>query len=218
MSFDAEAHLKELEKLYKQIHEEDLPPGNKGEEDAALVLESLKALIMLMIKNNIDMTVIELSLFYHWLRLITLTTDCKEADFNRWSSNLESVMIPVVERLKLMAIEIQDDGPTVEMIELGSRVEEIKDHVHNIRSVSKLDDPTHHVEAMNRGLHGLVSVLMTKYGVNPMLIQNTIFYYWLRTTTINSNVNEKMFQKWERNWEVVIVGINDFFNVWALKN
>jgi len=60
--------------------------------------------------------------------------------------------------------------------------------------------------------------LMTKYNVNPVLIQNTLLYYWLRTTTINHGVDETMFQKWERNWEAVVADVDHFFKEWLLKN
>lgn len=43
-------------------------------------------------------------------------------------------------------------------------------------------------------------------------------YYWLRTTTINHNVDESMFQKWERNWEAVVADADQFFKEWLLKN
>ena len=48
MYSDAEAHIIELKKLYEQIHKNDAPPANKNEKQAALVLESMKAMLMLI--------------------------------------------------------------------------------------------------------------------------------------------------------------------------
>jgi len=67
------------------------------------------------------------------------------------------------------------------------------------------------VEAATRGIHGLIAVLMTECGVYPVLVQNSLLYYWLRTTTVNHNVDESLFQKWERHWEAVISQVNQFF-------
>ena len=64
----------------------------------------------------------------------------------------------------------------------------------------------------------MIAVLMTKHGVNPVLIQNSLLYYWLRTTTINHNVDESLFQKWERHWEAVVLQVDQFFKAWLIKN
>ena len=217
MYSDAEAHIVELKKLYEQIHNNDAPPANKNEEQAALVLESMKAMLMLMVQNRVDSNVLELSLFYHWFRLITLVNRCEEADFNRWSSDLDCIMQPLIERLKQIAAQIKD-SPSEQMAALGSHVELLKSQFQRLKNNSKSDDPRHHIEAANRGIHGLIAVLMTKYEINPILIQNTILYYWLRTTTINHNVDEGMFQKWERNWEAVVSHVDKFFKEWLSKN
>jgi len=44
MYSNAHAHMQELKKLYDQIHKDDAPPANQSEEQAALVLESTKAM------------------------------------------------------------------------------------------------------------------------------------------------------------------------------
>jgi hypothetical protein len=217
MYSDADTHMAELKKLYDQLHKNDAPPANKDEQQAALVLDSIKAMLMLMVQNHVDSNVVELSLFYHWFRLATLVNRCQEADFERWSSDLDCIMQPLIERLKQIASQI-NDAPSEQMAALGSHLEAIKSHLHSLRSDAKLDDPRPHVEAANRGIHGLIAVLMTKHNVNPVLIQNTLLYYWLRTTTINHNVDESMFQKWERNWEAVVEHVDLFFKEWLSKN
>jgi hypothetical protein len=217
MYTDAETHMVELKKLYDQIHKNDAPPANKSEEQAALVLNAMQAMLMLMVQNHVDSNVLELSLFYHWFRMITLVNRCEEADFNRWSSDLDCIMSPLIERLKQIAEQIKD-SPSEQMAALGSHVEELKGHFQRLKNDSKLSDPKPHAEAANRGIYGLIAVLMTKYNVNPVLIQNTLLYYWLRTTTINHGVDETMFQKWERNWEAVVADVDQFFKDWLLKN
>jgi hypothetical protein len=214
---DADTHMAELKKLYDQIHKHDEPPASKSEEQAALVLESTQAMLMLMVQNHVESKVLELSLFYHWFRMITLVHHCEEADFNRWSSDLECIMVPLIERLKQIAAQI-NDSPSDQMAALGSHVEALKGHFQSLQNDSGLDDPTPHAEAATRGIHGLIAVLMTKHKVNPVLIQNTLLYYWLRTTTINNNVDEGMFQKWERNWEYVVADVDRFFKEWLLEN
>lgn len=217
MYTDADSHLAELKKLYDQIHKNDAPPASKSEEQAALVLDSMQAMLMLMVQNHVDSSILELALFYHWFRMITLVNRCKDADFNRWSSDLDCIMPPLIERLKQIAEQIKD-SPSEQMAALGSHVEALKGHFQHLKNDSKLSDPKLHAEAANRGLHGLIAVLMTKHSVNPILIQNTLLYYWLRTTTINHNVDEGMFQKWERNWEAVVADVDQFFREWLLKN
>ena len=61
MYSDADAHMVELKKLYEQILKNDAPPANKSEEQAAFVLESMKAMLMLMVHNHVDSNVMELS-------------------------------------------------------------------------------------------------------------------------------------------------------------
>jgi hypothetical protein len=217
MYSDTDTHMEELKKLYDQIHKNDAPPANKSEEQAGLVLDAMQAMLMLMVQNHVDSSILELSLFYHWFRMITLMNRCEDADFNSWSSNLDCIMLPLIERLKQIAVQIKD-SPSEQMAALGSHVEALKGHIHRLKDNAKLNDPTPHVEAANKGIHGLIAVLMTKYEVNPSLIQNTLLYYWLRTTTITHNVDEGMYQKWERNWEVVVADVDRFFKEWLLKN
>ena len=214
---DADSHLAELKRLYDQIHKDDAAPANQNEEHAYLVLETTKAMLMLMIQNQVDSNVLELSLFYHWFRLATLVKRCRETDFDRWSQDLNCIMQPLIERLKQIAAQI-NDSPSKQMESLGTQVQLLKELMHQSNDDSRLDDPTPSAEAANRGIHGLIAVLMTKHGINPVLIQNTLLYYWLRTTTINHNVDEGMFQKWERNWEFVVADVDQFFKEWLLKN
>lgn len=217
MYTDADTHLEELKKLYEQIHQDDAPPATESEEQAAFVLESTQAMLMLMVQNQVDSKVLELSLFYHWFQMITLVHRCEEADFSRWSSDLDCIMVPLIERLKQIAAQIKD-SPSDQMATVGSHVEALKGHFQSLQNDSGLDDPTPHAEAATRGIHGLIAVLMTKHKVHPVLIQNTLLYYWLRTTTINNNVAESMFQKWERNWEFVVADVEQFFKGWLLEN
>jgi hypothetical protein len=126
-------------------------------------------------------------------------------------------MLPLIERLKQIAAQIKD-SPSEQMAALGSHVEALKGDFQSLKNDSRLHDPRPHVEAANRGIHGLIAVLMTKHKVNPVLIQNTLLYYWLRTTTINNNVAESMFQKWERNWAFVVADVDQFFKEWLLEN
>ena len=217
MYSNAHAHMEELKKLYEQIHKNDAPPANQSEEQAGLVLESIKAMLMLMVQNHVDSTVLELCLFYHWFRMITLVNRCQEADFNRWSKDLDCIMQPLIERLKQIAAQINDRS-SEQMAALGSHLEILKSQVQSLKNDSKPDDPSQDVEAATRGIHGLIAVLMTKYGVNPVLIQNSLLYYWLRTTTINHNVDESLFQKWERHWEAVVLQVDQFFKTWLIKN
>jgi hypothetical protein len=126
-------------------------------------------------------------------------------------------MQPLIERLKQIATQIKD-SPSEQMAALGSHVEALKSQLQSLKGDSELDDPRSHAEAANRSIYGLIVVLMTKYNVNPVLIQNILLYYWLRTTTINHNVDESMLQKWERNWEAVVADVDQFFKEWLLKN
>jgi hypothetical protein len=214
---DADTHIAELKKLHDQIHNNYAPPANKHEKQAALVFNSIQAILIEMVKNRVDTNVLELSLFYNWFRLITLVNRCKEADFKRWSSDLDCIMQPIVERLKQIAAQIED-APSEQMSALGSHVEAIKNHFHSMKGDAKLDDPRPHVEAANIAVHGLIAVLMTKHNVSPVLIQNALLYFWLRTATINHNIDESIFQKWERNWEAIVDYVDQFFKEWLLKN
>ena len=204
--------IKGIEKLQKQLHANDPEPATREEQNAKMTLDSVQGIVMLMVQNGVNVDIIEISLFYHWFRLITLINMCDESDFSRWSSDLGSIMVPLIDRLKLFASEIEDSGPSQEMAELGSRLEKIKSF---ISKKSKLDDLSSDVEAANKGIWGLTAVLMEKYEVNPVLIQNTLLYYWLRTATINHGIDEALFQKWERNWETLITEVDKFFKEWS---
>jgi hypothetical protein len=212
-----DAQIEEIKKLYEQIHKNDAPPANQSEEQAALVLESMQAMLMLMVQNHVDSNVLELCLFYHWFRMITLVNRCQESDFERWSRNLDGIMQPLIERLKQIAAQI-NDSPSEQMENFGSHLQILKDHFQRLKKDSRPDGVNRDVEAANRGIHGLIAVLMKKHGVNPVLIQNALLYYWLRTTTLNHNVDESLFQKWERNWQAVVAYVDQFFREWLLKN
>ncbi|NJL71307.1 MAG: hypothetical protein HC888_06690 [Candidatus Competibacteraceae bacterium] len=49
-------------------------------------------------------------------------------------------------------------------------------------------------------LHGFYTRARKQY-MDGRLIENTLFYYWLRVSTMKERVAEAIFQKIERNWE-----------------
>jgi hypothetical protein len=206
--------FKEMRELHHRIHREDPPPADERERQAALVLDLMQRSVMDLVLEGMAPTILETALFYHWLRFTTWNHGHSEETFERGSQDMDSVMRPLILQLKEVAAAIEDEGSSTLMEALGERVQQVK---NLYSSLAKPTLPRSEVERQSevtlRRIFRLV-VTCLDHKVNPSLLEGTFLYYWLRTSTINANVPEAIFQKLERNWPEVVKRIGAWVEMW----
>ena len=204
--------ISQIRQLHGRIHQSDTPPKDEGEQQAAFVINSVREAILGLVMQGVTPRTLEISLFYHWLRLTTLNRGMSDEQFSVFSSNMGAVMGPLIKRLQEIEPTLPDIGPTENMQEMGVMIQQIKDlfAASAARELSRAEIERH-ADMTNRAAFGLVSEFLDNE-INPVLVENVFLYFWLRTSTINANVAETFFQKLERNWEEVVGRIRPFMD------
>lgn len=202
--------MAQVRHLHHQIHREDQPPQTEREHQAAFVLEHMRTTVLGLIMEGVTPQTLELILFYHWLRLSTLSRGWNDEQFGVMTANMGDVMRPLVQLLQGLEQTLVDDGPVPAMAQMGGMIQELKDALsaHGAKSLSH-DNVVRHTDLSNRAAFGLVQACLDA-NVPPALIETVFLYYWLRTSTINANVPETFFQKLERHWEEVADRVGTF--------
>lgn len=215
----AQELVDEIAAMYSTIHKDDEPPNNPTEQQAAkLKLEMQNSLQKLIMKGMSPIT-IELSLFYHWLKITTLSHGYEDTVSDKLLNNLTDTMAELIKHIEKISAIIKDTGPSQDMKALGDKIQEIK-NIHSMLAKNKLDSQAEirrHTEATNEEIFYLVCSWL-KAEINPRPIDTILLYFWLRTSTINANVPEPFFQKIEHNWEDVVAEVNKFIRLRAKNN
>ena len=204
--------LSQIRQLHGRMHQNNAPPQNEGEHQAEFVINSVREAILGLVMEGVTPKTLEISLFYHWLRLTTLRRGMTDAQFSAFSSDMGSVMGALVRRLQEIEPTLPDTGPSQDMREMGVMIQLIKD-LFAASAAQELSraDIERHADLTNRAAFGLVQEFLDNE-ISPVLVENVFLYFWLRTSTINANVAETFFQKLERHWDEVVKRVNPFMD------
>ncbi|MGE3538643.1 MAG: hypothetical protein AB7N91_14595 [Candidatus Tectimicrobiota bacterium] len=196
--------LAEVRRLYHQMHQDDSPPQTTRERQDAVVLARIRQMGLNLLMQGVTPRILELALFYQWVRVSALLQGLSEAQCDAWTADMGALMTPVVGLLKALEPTLPDTGPTPTMHTLSTHVQQLKNLVQTLeaRPVAQAD-LLRHTDLTNRTAFGVVGGLLDAQ-IHPGLITTVLLYYWLRMSTINANVPEVFFQKLERHWERVI--------------
>ena len=204
--------LFQIRQLHGRMHQSDAPPQNQGEHQAEFVINSVREAILGLVMEGVTPRTLEISLFYHWLRLTTLRRGMTDEQFSAFSSDMGSVMGPLVKRLQEIEPTLPDTGPSEDMREMGVMIQLIKDlFAASAAQALSWADIERHADMTNRAAFSLVTEFLDNE-INPALVENVLLYFWLRTSTINANVAETFFQKLERHWDEVVKRVNPFMD------
>jgi hypothetical protein len=206
-----DALLDQIRELQQRIHRDTPPPEGDVAQRTLYAMSGLQAVGRELLLQRVNMDTIELSLFYFWLRITTLSHGISEAKFKALSGDMPMVMQALVTRTKEIASGIRDAGPTADMRAMCDMVQEAKDILYRSRLAARLtsDEMTRQAELTNGRLDHLIGDWLTQE-VNPGIIERVLLYHWFRTSTINANVPEEFFQKIERNWPDVADKLDTF--------
>ncbi len=109
----------------------------------------------------------------------------------------------LVTEIKALEAELEDDGPTVAMAEIDTKIQQLRDL---FGPISDIDLPRHQIERQTaqtmEALFGFTAECLEK-GMHPGLLESAMLYYWLRASTVTASVSERFFQKVERHWQEV---------------
>lgn len=207
--------IAEIRRLHQQIHRNDPNPQNANEEHAAIVLEQIRSVGLQLIMQGVTARTLEITFFYHWLRLLTLYQGISEAQFERWASDMGSVMSPLITMLKELEPTLVDDGPTVDMQAMSRHVQLLKDALNPLSNKPlSQEEIVAHTDLCNRAAFTMTTEFLHA-NISPVLIASAFLYYWLRLSTINANAPESFFQTLERQWDIVTGKVDIFVDTLA---
>jgi hypothetical protein len=195
--------LAEIATLHARLHQADAPPVTEEEQQAAWVMQQLQQRVLALIQAGIHPQLLELSLFYLWLRLTTLPPGRDDTRFLALSADLPGVRGKLVKRLEQLAPQFQDEGATLEMERLGEKLQALK-NLAQMQAAQPLERRAaeQQTDQTNRTLFAFVREGLTQR-IAPALLAQGFLYSWLRLSTINANAPEAFFQKLERHWPEV---------------
>lgn len=157
----------------------------------------IKELVHYLILEKIHPKVIQGSLFCQWLHMVSLFSATPEDYFNQLVSKADKLMIRMINRLNEISRLLTDDGPTEEMEQVGEMVEYIRSLVKE-----RFNDPI--PERKTDKIPQLFLDLLEELKDIPVAILASHFlYFWVRLSTMESDVPEVYFQKLDRNWDEV---------------
>jgi hypothetical protein len=198
---DRDVLFAEIARLYRAIHRHDPPAASERERQAAIALTGLQRVILELVAQSVHLVTLESALFYHWLRLATLTRHLDEALFDAWSCDLGGVMQAVGVELRAVAAELPDDEPSAPMRALGGKVQQLRALSGGLlrQPLPPRADIERMTDATNRALFAFARECLDQ-AIDPALLETSYLYYWVRTSTLRENVPERVFQKLERHW------------------
>ncbi len=163
-----------------------------------------------LLLQGVTPRILELALFYQWVRLSALLQGLSEAHCDAWTADMGAIMEPLVALLKALEPTLTDVGPTPAMQALGDNIQQLKDVVQALEAAPLSQaDLLRHMDRTNRAAFELVGACLDAQ-IHPGLMTNVLLYYWLRLSTINANVPEPFFQRLERHWETVVEHVGAF--------
>ncbi|MBS1807624.1 MAG: hypothetical protein JST84_05475 [Acidobacteria bacterium] len=196
--------LAELATLHATLHRDDPPLASPEEEQVALVMAHLQQTVMELLEQEVNPQILELALFYQWLRLTTIVHGLSGIRFEELAAELQQVRAGLVHLLQQIESQLPDEYPMPQMAALGRKVQQLKDLAQTLatqplerRVVEQQTDRT------NRAFFALVQECLTQR-YSPAFLEQGFLYYWLRLSTINANVSEVFFQKLEWHWPEVV--------------
>jgi len=197
-----QALLAEAGAIRKKFVAEEPPLQTEKERQAECVMRGIQCVIETLIMKGVDLSVIESSLLYWLVSFIAWNRDASDKQLESLTADMHQVAEKLVAAMKALANEIDDDGPTLAMAAIGNKLDQVKALLGKPEQLS-LPEVEQQTEITMRCLHVFYENCRENL-FDGMLIETCLFYYWLRTSTINAAVPEAFFQKIERNWEEAV--------------
>jgi hypothetical protein len=193
-----------MAELRQRVRRDGPPPDDEARQ-TQLALEDMKRTVCNLILKRVSLRTLELSLLYHWLHIATLNRFITDPEFKALASNLDMVGERLITTLKQTAAGIDDGGPSASMRERGEMIEQLRAAARSLNSDAPLPqaEVVRQSELTNREIWMTISEWLMKE-INPTIIEGTLLYHFVRTSTIHANVPEEFFQKLERNWPQVM--------------
>jgi hypothetical protein len=152
-----------------------------------------------LLQHGVDLGVIETTLLYWFIMFCGSNRDVSERKFEQLTGNMHSIASKLAMAMKDLTREIDDDGPTLGMRTLGQKLDRAKSLLGTpLQNLTRSE--TERQTEMSMRCMNVFYESARMHGFDGWLIENTIFYYWLRLSTLRESVPEHIFQKIERNW------------------
>lgn len=190
-----EHKLERIVNLSQIICGQEPLPSTIPEEQAAIAMATISGCVIDLLAEGMPVQVVEHSLFYFWLHLEASLRRVSEEQVNQ--QFLANTAEQIVTIIKKVIDNLPDYSPTLEMQRLGKEINGLKSYLTG-KDLSHLSENELAlvVENVNTRIHKVSSHLLMQ-SVHPGIIANVLFSYWLRTSTIQSYVPEKYYQKME---------------------
>jgi hypothetical protein len=185
------------------------PPVTEKEAQEKYVHDRLRQLTVDLIQRGVTVAMLEGTFMVWWLRLVCVQR-FDEGGFELCIAHIGRVMHPIPQILERVYDEIEDAGPMPEMKELGDKVDSLKSHAGAWLSWPKSRDIA---GAEQDVAFARIQPLLGEFldqGIQPVVLESALFYFWFRCTALRRNLHEWFFQKLERNWDAVMERVNRY--------
>jgi hypothetical protein len=169
--------LAEVRRLSDALHRDDPPPQNARERQAAVVLTQLPQLVLDLLLQGVTPHILELALFYQWVRLSALLHGLSQTQCDAWTTDMGAIMEPLAALLTDLEPTLTDTGPTPAMQALGDNIQQLKDVLQALvaQPLSQAD-LLRHTDRTNRAAFGLVGACLDAR-IPPGFITTVLLYY-----------------------------------------
>ena len=184
-----------LIQLSQTIRSQEPGPTTLGEEQAADAIARISECVMDLFIDGMPVQIVEHSLFYFWIRLEAPLRDVSEEQFARL--RLTEAVEQTITVVKTVVDNLPDYSVTLEMQNLGKEINDLKSYIAD-RTLDHLsaNELVSVVKNVNTRIHTVSSNLLLQ-GINPEIVANVLFSYWLRISTLQAHVSEAYYQKME---------------------
>jgi len=196
--------IEDIAKLHTEIHSNEPRPANELEQQAAHIFSGTQRTLLELINDNVGIRTLELSLLYNWLRLAALNRGYDEKHFDKFAADLGMVIERLVGEMKALDAELDDEGPTTPMASIGMKIQQLRNLFGEIDETHlPREEIARQTAKATAALFGFTAECLQKQ-MHPGLLESSMLYHWLRSSTVMANVEESVFQKLERHWPTVV--------------
>jgi len=192
--------LEKAKKLHTEVWKDESPPQDNQEFQASVVLSRLQTTVQDLIADHVPLYIIELSLFYFWFRMATLSCNLDESIFERHINDM-SIRDHVVHMIQ--NVHIEDEGATDTMEKLGNEIQIMRNMMREALQIPITDtEKETYAKLCNQRIWEITGKCL-KEMIQPGTVETGLLYFWYRSWNILTDESEDRFQKLERHWELV---------------
>ena len=162
----------------------------------AAILDDLDEMFHALIIDNTSVVVLFQSIFFYWLMLEASLNNVTQAQVDSWSMPLGEAVVKIFDVINKEIDRLPDTPPSLEMSALGKKLDDFQKYFPEgaFDLIPPLEELEKQTEIVHKYLNTVYFNLMRKHH-NLVALNNALFAYWIRLTTLCSKDPEAHYQK-----------------------